>query len=265
MNKPDIHKVLAMSNSAVGRWADRAAPPPVPLQERKVLAYERYSSAGQREATIEKQEEFIEAHCLNRGMGKPKHFADRAVSGVSDDRAAWKEMMRLVDSTAVVVIHEITRLARETLTALKMIHQVQKAGGMVEIVNIQTQDTIYLTIMSAVAEYDYRSVNTRLRDGRMQAVARGVPYRKTPFGYTKVGKDFEINEAEARWVREIFQMRLAGSTTIGITNHLNRLKAPTRSGSNWTPTRISQILYNPIYAGVLVAKRPLFAWEKTGS
>ena len=262
MVKKNVNEVLAMSNSAIGRWAKKKDRDEVPLHLRTVLGYCRYSSNGQQEETIEKQEEFITAHAKSKGMREPRFFKDRAVSGVTDDRAGWNEMVRHVRPGVTVMAHEITRLARETFSALKMIRQIQAAGGTIEFVNIDAKDTIYLTIMSAVAEYDYRSVVTRLRDGRVQAVAKGIPYRKPCFGYDKVGKDFVINEVEAQWVREIFRMRLEGATCGQIVRSLVNRKAPTRTGGLWSTTRVNQILYNPLYAGYLVQKRPVFAWEK---
>ncbi len=261
MNK-NINQVLAMSNSAIGRWVNRKDRDEVPLHLRTVLGYCRYSSSGQHEETIEKQEEFITERAKSKGLRKPRFFKDRAVSGVIEDRAGWNEMMRHVRPGVIVMVHEITRLARETFSALKLIRQVQAAGGAIEFVNIDAKDTIYLTIMSAVAEYDYRSVVTRLRDGRVQAVAKGIPYRKPCYGYKKVGKDFVINEVEAKWVREIFRMRLEGATGGEIVRSLVNRKAPTRTGGLWSTSRVSQILYNPLYAGYLVQKRPVFAWEK---
>lgn len=260
----NIREILASSQSALGRRPGRRIDP-TPLRARPVLGYCRFSTRGQHETSIEKQQEFIASHAKGKDMRPPRFFNDRGVSGVTDDRAAWKELVSWIRPGTIVIVHEITRLARDTLTALNMIRQVQLAGGEVDIINIGTTDNIYLTIMAAVAEYDYHSVITRMRDGRVQAVAMGFPLRKPAYGYTKTERDFLICEAEAYWVREIFKMRLEGASYGQIVRFLVRSGAPTKMGGQWHSCQVSTILHAPLYGGYLVQKRPIFAWEKRGS
>lgn len=260
-NNKTIKQVLAMSNSAAGRWAQRNAPALPPMNLRQTLGYCRFSAAGQNPATIDKQQEFISDHCINKGWRKPIFFCDHARTGANDERPAWQDLIKRVRPGTIVVVHEMTRFARQAYIFLKMMRQVQAAGGTVELVNANTNDTMYLTIMAAVAEYDYRSVTTRLRDGRMLAVAKGVPYRKPSFGFAKEGKGFVINEVEAHWIREMFKMRMERASIGDIVRYLTENKVPTRTGGKWSAQRVGQILYNPLVAGYLVTKRPIFSWE----
>lgn len=262
MDENHVRKVLSSSDSALGKWTGRAETEQLPLHLRPVLGYCRYSTAGQNEATIDKQMEYISTYCEQKGYRSPRFFSDRARTGENDNRPAWQQLRGLIRPGTIVVVHESTRFGREAFTFLSMLRQVHSAGGIVELVNSSTNDTMYLTIMAAVAEYDYRSVASRLRDGRMQAVAKGKPYRKPPYGYGKAEKEFVINEVEAIWVREMFRMRLEGATIGEIVRYLTANKAPTRTGGKWSVGRVTQVLYSPLYAGYLVEKRPVFKWEK---
>lgn len=262
MSEKDLKQVLAMSNSAVGTWVRRNAPDLPPMHLRQVLGYCRFSSSGQNETSIEKQQDYIATHCDQKGWRVPEFFCDRARTGKDDQRPAWQQLIRKLRPGTIVVVHEMTRFARQAFTFLKMLREVHAAGGTVELVNASTSDTMYLTIMAAVAEYDFRAVVTRLRDGRVQAIAKGMPYRKASYGFSRVGKHFVINEDEAKWIRDMVRMRIEGATMGEIVRYLTENKAPTRTGGKWSVCRISQIMYSPLIAGILVAKRPEFSWER---
>lgn len=261
--REEVNKLLAMSNRAVNKAIEKRGPPLPPRSLRPVLGYVRYSSKStQHEATIEKQTQLIEDYCKRNNLQPPRMYAERGVSGRSDNRPVWKTLLRDLTPGAMLIAHESTRFARETHTFLGMARQVQAKGARVEFVNTGPMDSFYLTFLAAIAEYDYRSVVTRLRDGRVQAILAGKAYRRPPFGYHLLDGEMQINPETARWVRAIFTMRIEGASYGTIVKHLIANGVPTSGGrGKWSNARIAQVLYNPFYAGYIVSKRPTFEWE----
>ncbi|GEM_PF-2522193 len=261
MTDSQIKSLLLLRDRKPGSAARSKKEHP-PDEDRETLGYARYSTMKQSDLTIEKQTEKIREHCAKKGWPPPLMFEDKGKSGWNDERAGWKLLLERVKPGTRVVIHETSRFARETYVFLGMMKAVRKRGGKLELVDGDSSNTMVLTIMAAVAEAEYRTGNAHMRDGKMQAIANGKPSRNVPMGYRKVGKDFEIDESQMKWIRKIFSMRLKRASTIEIVAYLTERKAPTPKGGKWTVNRVQQILTSPTYAGYLVTKRPVFEWEE---
>ena len=256
-----VLNMLALSNSALGRKSAKADSQKIPKHMRPVFGYCRYSTQGQHETSIEKQKEYILEYAKQKELRTPEFFSDRAQTGRTEKRPSFRQMLSRVRPGTIVIVHEITRFARETHVFLGMIRQIQKAGGTIEFVNVGKTDGIYLTILAAMAEYDFQNTVTRLRDGRMQAAAAGKTLRRVVFGYRKVGDDFEIDEDKARFIRTAFRMRANGASYSEIGRYMEANHVQTESGGQWTGARVARLLYQPLYAGYVINKRPIFEWE----
>ncbi len=103
---------------------------------------------------------------------------------------------------------------------------------------------------------EYKMINQRQQRGRLASVKEGKYLgNKPPYGYARrklpkqKGWTLEPDE-NADVVKMIFDMftnEHLGCTKI--TNRLNQLACPTRSGKPWANSTIRGILTNPIYAG----------------
>ncbi|MGD9945499.1 MAG: recombinase family protein [Burkholderiaceae bacterium] len=93
------------------------------------------------------------------------------------------------------------------------------------------------------------------------------------FGYrlvrdSEAGSRLEIDDREARWVREIFERYASGQGVARIAHELNRLGAPSPRGGRWavsalygSPAKGSGVLNNELYVGRLIWNRS--QWLKT--
>ena len=71
-------------------------------------------------------------------------------------------------------------------------------------------------------------------------------------GYDKVGQEYVINEAQAKTVRKIFDMCLAGSGSQKIKRQLEKDGDLTAMGKSlWHYATISRVLKNRLYCGEL--------------
>ncbi len=258
--KTAVSKMLGLSNLALSRVVRQSVQRSTPRALCPVFGYCRKSTKQQREATLEKQAEYIRQYCERNGLQPPVLFYEDGFSGRYENRPVLQDMIGRLTHDTIVICHESTRLAREVLVFLKVYRDIQKAGCTVEFVNVGQTDSIYLTIMAAIADYDFQKTVIQLRDGRVASLRAGANTRSRLYGYTKLEDGrMEINESEARWVRDVFAMRSRGSTYEAAAQYLKDNSVP---GGKWSAARIDTMLANSMYAGFIITKKARFAWER---
>ncbi len=93
----------------------------------------------------------------------------------------------------------------------------------------------------------------RVKAGQMVSFQNGVIYGTgNVLGYDKVGQEYVINEAQARTVRKIYDMYLAGNGFQKIKRQLEKDGDLTAMGKTlWHFATIGHILKNRLYCGEL--------------
>lgn len=131
--------------------------------------YSRVSTQEQNEA---RQTEAAKA------QGAERIFLDKA-SGKNAERKALKEMLAFVRDGDVVIVSDISRLARNTADLLKIVEQLNSKG--VEFVSLkETIDTrtpqgkFMLTVFGAIAELERGTIKQRQKEGIDEAKKKGV-------------------------------------------------------------------------------------------
>jgi site-specific DNA recombinase len=110
-----------------------------------------------------------------------------------------------------------------------------------------------------IAEYERAQIVERCRRGKLHRARAGAVavLANAPYGYRYVKKSehtdafYEIDEAEAQVVREVFRRYAQDGESIGrIARWLGEQGVPTRTGkTSWNPATIWGMLRNPAYAG----------------
>ena len=110
-----------------------------------------------------------------------------------------------------------------------------------------------LTIMATLAQNESKKTSMRVKAGQMVSFQNGVIYGTgNVLGYDKVGPEYVINEAQAKTVRKIFDMYLAGNGSQKIKKQLEKDGDLTAMGKSlWHYATISHILKNRLYCGEL--------------
>lgn len=134
----------------------------------QTVAYKRVSSVDQNTAR------------QLDGMTFDETFEDKC-SGADRDRPALQRMLKHVRKGDTVVVHEISRLARDTADLLELVKLLNSKGVTLTFVKesmtftpdeTNPMNQMLLTIIGSVAQFERAMINERRKEG--QAVARAA-------------------------------------------------------------------------------------------
>ena len=159
----------------------------------------------------------------------------------------------------LIVTREVSRFARNTVDTLQQTRLLKRMGIEVYF----TEDGIWtmndedgelrLTIMATLAQNESKKTSMRVKAGQMVSFQNGVIYGTgNVLGYDKVGQEYVINEAQAKTVRKIYDMYLAGNGYQKIKRRLEQDGDLTSMGKTlWHFSTIGHSLQNRLYCGEL--------------
>lgn len=198
----------------------------------------------------------------------PEDVFEEVVSG--DSLYARPQMLRLLDGVerglyAGVLCMDIQRLGRGSMSdqgaildAFKLSGTKIITPGKVYDLSDETDET-YTEFETFLGRQEYKMIKRRLRRGIKATVQSGGYIANAPFGYDKVriGKTPSIkpNEAEAPFVRMMFDLYLSGLGCQRIADKVNSMGAKPRRGEAFSRTTVRAILQNPVYVGKIVWDR----------
>ena len=225
------------------------------------VAYCRFSSDLQREESIEAQVRAIEQYCKCNNITLLTVYADRAISGTSDQRPEFQRMIK--DSANkrfdIVLVHKLDRFARNRYDSAFYKNILKKNGVKLVSVLENLQDTPESVILESVIEgmNEYYSLNLSrevkkgLQENALACKVTGGPpalgYKVDPSTHKYV-----IAEYEAEAVRTIFRMYLEGYSYTEIIAELNNKGYRTRRGLPFAKNSLYEILRNERYTGTYI-------------
>lgn len=222
----------------------------------KCVIYARFSSARQREESIEDQVRVCTMFARSNGMEVERVYADRAASARSDDRPQFQRMVSDArdGGWGVVLVYKLDRFARDRFDAASYRVRLRDAG--VELVSAMEQipdapeGAILESVLDGVNEWYSRSLSQNVRRGMRGNAQKCKANGVTVFGYD-IGRDgrYGVNESEAAIVRGAFSMAGSGATRKEVMDWLNA-QCRTQRGSRWTYASTATLLTNEKYAGV---------------
>jgi DNA invertase Pin-like site-specific DNA recombinase len=173
---------------------------------------------------------------------------------------------------AGVLVMEVERLARGDTIDQGLVAQTFKYSGTKIITPMKIYDPgnefdeEYFEFGLFMSRREYKTINRRLQAGRVSSVKEGKWVgNKKPYGYKIVklqgqkGYTLEIIPDEAAVIKMIFELytvgeeqndgsiKRLGSTLIA--NKLNDMKIPPAQSKKWTPSRVLELMRNPVYIG----------------
>ena len=118
----------------------------------------------------------------------------------------------------LIVTMEVSRVARDTVDTLQQTRLLKRMGievyfteGGIWTMNDEDGE-LWLTIMATLAQNESKKISLRVKAGQMVSFQNGVIYGTgNVLRYDKVGPEYVINEAQAKTVRKIYDMYLAGN------------------------------------------------------
>lgn len=223
------------------------------------IAYYRYSSHKQGEQSIEGQAHAAQAWATANGYTIIKEYADRAVSGRTDDREEFQLMLKELDRfrPEVLILWKVDRMGRNREEVAINKYRCKKAGTKVvytaESIPDSPEGVILESVLEGMAEYYSLQLSQNIRRGqRLSAEKCQSVGGTTPMGYCIVNKHYEIDPGGAAVVQEIFRRYLSGESQAKIARSLNEQGSRSTAGRPWKPESIRRILTNEKYTGVYI-------------
>lgn len=222
------------------------------------VIYARYSSHSQRDASIEQQVSECEAFARYNGLRVVKVYADRHLSGTTDQRPQFQQMLKDAErgKWSVVLTWKVDRFARNRYDSATYKYRLKRHGVRVvyakESIPDGPEGILLESILEGSAEYYSanlaQNVKRGLRFNAEAGIANGGPM---PYGFRR-GADgrHEIVESEAAVVREVFSRIAGGEKVTRIVEDLKARHVPTRAGGKWRDGTLHYMLSNEVYAGV---------------
>ncbi|MBR1407379.1 MAG: recombinase family protein [Clostridia bacterium] len=223
------------------------------------VTYARFSSDRQHESSIEAQQDAMRKWAAGHDTQIVEEYADRGISGTTDERPAFQEMIRSLKQRRVdfVLVHKYDRFARNKYDSAIYGHQIEKNGARLIAVaqdfGTSPEAIIMESLMQAWAEYYSKNLATETLKG-MKVMAHKGYYLSgwIPFGY-RAGSDrsqLVIDEEEAQWVRQLFEAHRQGRGIKHVCDQMAAAGVRGRRGKPITPRSVAVILRNIVYTGV---------------
>lgn len=246
----------------------------------RVAIYARYSDDQQRPTSVEDQVRRCREFAGQQGLSLDDVliFEDSAITGKAEGeehRKGFQALLQAWDANAfaVLVVDEWSRLSRDGVCQALLVRRLER-NLRVRMQTANGVDTrrpnwqLQLGLETMMTQQSGRDTKFRVERGMVGALERGYMIAMPAYGYAlkrefdgagkHIGSHWVIDEPSAAVVRSIFAWRAEGLSMHEIARQLNKDGVPTchRSRKNladfWRPSRIRNLLTNPIYRGVFV-------------
>lgn len=185
-----------------------------------------------------------------------------------DARPQMKKLLKLVEEGYYdgVLVYEVQRLCRGNGIDQAVVSETFKTSDTKIITPTKVYDTYnnesdeeYLEFGLFMSRREYKTINRRLKDGKVSAFKMGKFINSVPpTGYKRVklkgdkGFTLEIDETEAPIIREMFNLFV--NENMGLSEIARKFEndgVPNRSNTNWSVSMLRTYLNNITYAGYL--------------
>lgn len=221
------------------------------------VIYARFSSAGQRDESIEGQLRECHAFAERYGMNVIGEYCDHAISGTSDKRPEFQRMIR--DSAkcrfSVVITWKSDRFARNRYDSAVYKYKLKQNGVRVmyakESIPDGPEGIILESVMEGYAEYYSANLSQNVKRGLYDSALKLQTLGQTCYGLRK-GADgrWEQNPETAPIVKRIFTEYAAGRPAAEIMRDLNAEGYRTLRGGLFNKNSLHKMLRNQKYIGV---------------
>ncbi|MCX5699586.1 MAG: recombinase family protein [Candidatus Omnitrophica bacterium] len=240
--------------------------------------YCRFSSKQQEgNFSIEAQKSACLEYAHKQNWKVYRIFEDRALSGTSDERDSFQEMIRQATTSPppfqAILVHKLDRFARNRYDSVKYKYLLRKQG--VKVISatqpmVGSNDPTEILVESLLEGMDeFYSLNLARETikGMVEAAKQGYwCHGLPPYGYRKNyieqnGKrraKLEIDPKESNIVEYIYKRYARANIGIkGLTIELNNKRIHPRTGKYFTKGHIEHILGSEKYAGDMIFGKEL--------
>ncbi len=227
-----------------------------------VVIYARYSSSSQREESIEGQVRVCQQYADECGFTVIDTYCDRAISGKSDSRPAFKKM--IADSAKkrfqAVLVYSLDRFSRDLMKSIVNECRLEKNGAKLLSATERFEDNaaghLQRNILKSFAQYYIEELSEKVTRGMSLNAEKCLSTGGNVALGFRIGEDkkFHIHEEEALIVRYIFESYASGKTVKEITDYLNSQGCRTSRGAEFNKNSLRTLLQNKRYIGIYTYK-----------
>lgn len=222
-----------------------------------VVAYYRYSSSSQNEASIEQQREMVQRWASSQGLIVVSEYEDAAKTGTNADRPGYQLMLRDLKKIkpAYVAVWKNDRLARDRAELLLVKQAIRSVGARLHYIEgispTDSPDSVLMEgVADAFAEYYSLQLSANIRRGQRYNAERALSNGHKIFGFTVDADKRYIPDPEtAPIVEQIFDDYAHGVSMQKICDRLNAQGVRTTRGYRFTPKNLNKLLKNRAYIG----------------
>ena len=228
---------------------------------RTAVAYVRYSSAGQRDVSIEQQLADIRAFAMREGYTIVHEYADHARSGFKNTsaRTAFQSMIAAAadGSYDTIIAWKVDRFGRNREDAAIYKGKLRRYGVRVlyamEPIPEGSAGVLLEGMLEATAEWYSRQLSENVTRGMNDNALKCLYNGTRIIGYVR-GSDgrYAIEPEGAAVVRNIFDLYSSGYSAARICRQLNAQGLRTSRGKNWQPESLMRVISNERYTGVYI-------------
>ncbi len=218
------------------------------------------------------QRDFFVLYCQRAGYELVHIYGDEGKSGTRlKGRPQLAQLLRDAESGSfeLVLVKDVSRLARNVLDFLSAVRTLRELGVEVLFVNADlsssTGSEFILTVLSAIAQEESAGLSRRIKFGKQLSGQKGrVPNRV--YGYRHTGRyTLQPDPAQAAVVQQIFALYVKKDYSMAqIAAYLNAQGLCTSCQKPFTPKAVSRILHNILYTGRVVCGKSEVADFLTG-
>ncbi|MCM2317983.1 MAG: recombinase family protein [Pseudomonas sp.] len=241
----------------------------------RVAIYARYSSDKQAESSIADQFAICQSRAQREGWQVAFSHSDNAISGSTSVLSRPGGAALMADALAgrfeVLLMEGLDRLSRDQVEQESIVRRLEHRD--IRIIGLSdgydsqhAGRKVMRGVRGLINELYLDDLRSKTQRGLHGQVDRGFIAGGKCFGYRIVKEDggsrYEVDEAQAHWVRWIFEQAAAGSTIRAIVYELNERAVPSPRGGTWavsaiygSPAKGSGLLNNCLYAGRYIWNR----------
>ena len=228
---------------------------------RTAVSYARYSSAGQRDVSIEQQLQDIRAYAKREGYTIVHEFADHARSGFKNAtaRTAFQSMIAAAASGSfdTIIAWKVDRFGRNREDSAIYKGKLRRFGVRIlyamEPIPEGSSGVLLEGMLEATAEWYSRQLSENVTRGMVDNAQRCLYNGSRIYGYVR-GADgrFAVQPEESAVVRDIFSSYCSGLSAARICGQLNNQGLKTSHGCTWKPGSLLRLIANERYTGVYI-------------
>ena len=224
----------------------------------KAVIYARYSSHNQREESIEGQLRRCYEYAEKNGLVVIETYIDRAISGKTDDRAAFQRMIKDSEKGQFqsIIMYTLDRFARNRYDSAMYKAKLRRNGVKLhyteQSISDEPEGIILESVLEGMAEYYSQNLSRGVRRGLKENALKCMVTGSVPLGYKKSSENkFEIDPVTAPVVEQIFDMYgNQGKSQRQIVSYLNANGYRTARGKPFRIGSLETILVNKKYIGI---------------